>query len=46
VNCHTPTDDFMNNFMDAEKDTTPAMREGVADHVWTWGVFLRYSIQL
>jgi len=37
---------FMNNFSDAKKGTTPAMREGITDHVWAWGEFLRDSIQL
>ncbi len=37
---------FMNNFIDAKKGTTPAMKEGVTDHVWTWREFLSYSIQL
>ena len=37
---------FMSNVIDAKKSTTPAMREGVTDHVWTWGEFLNYSIQL
>lgn len=37
---------FMNNFIDAKKGTTPAMREGMTDHAWTWGEFLSHSIQL
>lgn len=37
---------FMSNFIDAKKGTTPAMREGITDHVWTWREFLTYSIQL
>jgi len=37
---------FMSNFIDAKKGTTPAMREEVTDHIWTWGEFMSYSIQL
>jgi hypothetical protein len=25
----------MNNFIGAKKGTTPAMREGITDHIWT-----------
>jgi len=37
---------FMSNFIDAKKGITPAMKEGITDHRWTWGEFLTYSIQL
>jgi len=37
---------FMNNFMDSKRSTTPAMRESITDHVWTWAEFLTYHIQL
>lgn len=37
---------FMSNFIDAKKGTTPAMKEGITDHIWTWREFLTYHIQL
>lgn len=37
---------FMNNFIDSKRTTTPAMRESITDHIWTWREFLTYHIQL
>ena len=36
---------FMSNFIDAKKGTTPAMKEGITDNIWTWTEFLTYHIQ-
>lgn len=37
---------FVSNFIDVKGGTTPAMREGITDHVWTWREFLTYHFQL
>lgn len=37
---------FVNNFIDAKEGMTPAMREGITDHIWTWQEFLTYHYQL
>ena len=38
---------FMNNFIDLKRNRkTPAMIEGITDHVWSWMEFLSYHIQL
>jgi hypothetical protein len=37
---------FVSNFIEAKEGTTPAMREGSTDHIWTWREFLTYHFQL
>lgn len=37
---------FMNNFIDAKQGRTPAMKEGMTDHVWIWREYLTCHIQL
>lgn len=38
---------FMNNFIDLKRNRkTPAMIEGITDHVWSWMEFISYHIQL
>jgi len=37
---------FMSNFIDAKEKRTPAMIDGLTDHVWTWREFLCHHIQL
>ena len=37
---------FMTNFIDRKGNMTPAMIEGLTDHVWSWSEFLSYHIQL
>ncbi|MFA7073371.1 MAG: IS1 family transposase, partial [Methanoculleus sp.] len=34
------------NFVEGKGGETPAMKEGITDHVWTWQEFLTYHIQL
>lgn len=38
---------FVHNFIDVKKDhKSPAMMEGVTDHLWNWTEFLKYHLQL
>ncbi len=37
---------FVSNFIEHKGGETPAMKEGITDHVWTWREFLTYHIQL
>ena len=37
---------FVSNFIEDKGGETPAMKEGITDHVWTWREFLTYHIQL
>lgn len=37
---------FVSNFIERKGDETPAMKESITDHAWTWREFIRHHIQL